>query len=153
VMLAVVMLMNSGDKHKKVQNPTALPAPADAGVATIPIDAAPQIATIKLHIVTDPPGASIYRESELVGKSPHDLELVKSNKEVRITAQLDGFSDGEIDINPLERQDGQTIPMKLKKLPKNAPQPKHIVPGTGSGSAAPHSGTAGGELNGYPGQK
>ena len=156
VMLAVVMLMNSGDKHKAAKNNTPLPPVADAGAATIPLDAAapvPQIATIKLHIKSDPPGASIYRESELVGKSPVDLELVKSNKEVRITAQLDGFADGELDINPLERNDGQTIPMTLKKLPKNAPQPKHIVPGTGSGSAAQHSGTAGGELNGYPGQR
>ena len=155
VMLAVVMLMASGDKHKAAKNNTALPPVVDAGVAMAPIDAAPivQPPTIKLHIKTDPSGASIYRESEMVGKSPVDLDLVKSNKEVRITAQLDGFADGELDINPLERRDGQTISMTLKRLPKNAPQPKHIVPGTGSGSAAQHSGTAGGELNGYPGPK
>jgi tRNA A-37 threonylcarbamoyl transferase component Bud32 len=154
VMLAVVMLMASGDKHKAAKANTLLHSAIDGGVAAVPIDAAPivpPVATIKLHIKTEPPGALIYRESELVGKSPAELELVKSNKEVRITAQLDGFADGELDINPLERKDGQTIPMTLKRLPKNAPQPKHIVPGTGS--AAQHSGTAGGELNGYPGPK
>ena len=151
VMLAVVMLMNSGDKHKA----GAAARPADAAIT---VDSAPPIdavGTITLHIETEPPGAQIFRESELMGNSPHDLILVNSSKEVRISAQLDGYEIGEIQINPLERKDGQTIPMKLKKLPKNAPPQKHIIPtaGSGAGSATQPTGTAGGELHGYPGAK
>jgi hypothetical protein len=154
VMLAVVLLMNSGDKHKAKQ-PGLAPALADAGPV---VDAAPPIdavGTITLHIETEPPGAQIFRESELVGNSPHDLVLVNSSKEVKISAQLDGYEIGEIQINPLERKDGQTIPMKLKKLPKNAPPQKRIIPaaGSGAGSSTQPTGTAGGELHGYPGSK
>jgi serine/threonine-protein kinase len=153
VMLAVVVLMNSGDKHKKSQQGAPL---ATADAATV-IDAAPpidSIGTITLHIETVPSGAQIFRESELIGNSPHDLVLVNNNKEVKISAQLDGYEIGELEINPLERKDGQTIPMKLKKLPKNAPPQKRIIPssGSGAGSSDPH-GTAGGELQGYPGKK
>jgi serine/threonine-protein kinase len=151
VMLVVVLLM--GHDNKKKQPATA---PKDAGIATLSIDAAlePVVEKIKLHIVTDPPAAAIYRESEPVGTSPLDLALVKNNKEVHVSAQLDGYVDGGTDINPLERVDGSTVMIKLKKLPKNAPPQIHHVPGTGSGSG---SGTvqhnAGGELTGYPGQR
>ena len=108
---------------------------------------------IKLHIVTDPPHAAIFRESEPVGTSPLDLDLVKNNKEVHVSAQLDGFVDGGTDINPLERADGSNVMIKLKKLPKNAPPQIHHVRarGSGSGSAAVQH-NAGGELTGYPGQ-
>ena len=150
VMLAVVLLMNSGDKHKTQNTKTPPVLPADAGIA---IDAVPSVSKITLHIVTDPPGAQIFRESEPMGTSPTPIELVNSNKEVHIRATLDGYEDGETDINPLERSDGATIPMKLKKLPKNAPpQPKHVPQsGSGAGSATKPTGTAGGELHGYPG--
>jgi serine/threonine protein kinase len=151
VMLAVVLLMGHDNKKKQ-----AAAGQRDAGVtATAPIDAAPEpvVEKIKLHIVTDPPHAAIYRESEPVGTSPLDLELVKNNKEVHVSAQLDGFIDGGTDINPLERTDGSNVMIKLKKLPKNAPPQIHHVPGTGSGAgsaAVQHN--AGGELTGYPGQ-
>ena len=152
VMLAVVLLM--GHDNKKKQQPAAL---KDAGVAVLGIDAPPPepvVEKIKLHIVTDPPNAAIYRESEPVGTSPLDLELVKNNKEVHVSAQLDGYVDGGTDINPLERTDGSNVMIKLKKLPKNAPPQVHHVPaGTGSGSAATVQHNAGGELSGYPGQK
>ena len=149
VMLAVVLLMGHDNKKKQ-----GAPVPKDAPTALVPVDAAPEpiVEKIKLHIVTDPPHAAIYRESEPVGTSPLDLDLVKNNKEVHVSAQLDGYVDGGTDINPLERVDGSNVMIKLKKLPKNAPPQVHHVPaGTGSGSAAVQH-NAGGELSGYPGQ-
>ncbi|MEO6773187.1 MAG: serine/threonine-protein kinase [Kofleriaceae bacterium] len=150
VMLAVVLLMGHDPKKK----PPVVAPKLDAAVAVVPIDAvaAPVVEKIILHIVTDPPHAAIFRESEPVGNSPLDLELVKNNKEVHITAQLDGFIDGDTDINPLERVDGSNVMIKLKKLPKNAPQKHHLPAGTGAGSATVQH-NAGGELTGYPGQK
>jgi serine/threonine-protein kinase len=158
VMLAVVLLMSSGNTPRAKDGKQVVPpVAADAGVAVVTPDAAvvePPVATIKLQIVTTPPGATVYRESELVGQSPVSLELVKSNKNVHITAQLDGYNDASSDINPVERSDGATIQLRLTKLPKNAPQVKHVPPGAGSGSGSGihHSGTAGGELTGYPPQ-
>ena len=152
VMLIVVLLMGGGKPKAKDPLGVTPPAKLDAAVVAVTPDAAPPVEKIKLAIVTDPPGADIFRESEPVGKSPLDLELVKTNKEVHIYAQLDGYGDGGTDINPLERDNGSTVHIKLKKLPKNAPPQQHRVPGTGSGSAAVQH-NAGGELTGYPGQK
>jgi serine/threonine-protein kinase len=152
VMLAVVMLMGGGTKKQSGVQP---PPPGDGGVAQ-PIalpdaPSEPEVAKIKLQIVSDPPGAALYKESEPIGNSPQPIELVMRNKEVMITAVLDGYNDGVVTINPLEHKDGQTIPVRLKKLPKGAPKLPPHRPGAGSGSAVPHSGNAGGELNGYPG--
>ncbi len=157
VMLAVVLLMNSGNSPRAKDAKQVLPPPARPDAGLVEPDAAPvepPVATIKLQIVTTPPGAMVYRESELVGKSPVSIELVNSNKNVHITAQLDGYNDATSDINPVERTDGATIKLRLTKLPKNAPHVKRVPPGSGSGagSAIRHSGTAGGELTGYPPQ-
>jgi serine/threonine protein kinase len=158
VTIAVVMLMG-GSPKPPVKNLAAPPPVADAGVALVPVpDAAavPQVEKIKLHIVTDPPHAALYRESEPIGDAPQDIELVMISKEVQITAVLDGYVDGIVHVNPEEHKDKnrRTIPIKLKRLPKGAPRPIHHLNGfpTGSGSATvPHGGTAGGEWGGYPG--
>ena len=163
VTLAVVFLQSKNEKKLKQeveQQKQQLTATADAGVAAPhTLDAGPSeppAAMITLHIVTDPPGAAIERDSSPAGNAPHDLQLVKRDKEVEITAQLDGYADATYALNPMEHADGETIKLKLKKLPKGAPRPipHGGVPangGTGAtGSGAPHAGTAGGELSGYP---
>ncbi len=91
----------------------------------------------------------IYRDEEQIGPSPQELPLIQRDRLVKITATLDGYNNAITTINPLERSDGQKIPLKLLKLAKNAPQPAKPK-GTGAGSAVPHAGTAGGELSGYP---
>ncbi|CAN5218824.1 hypothetical protein BH11MYX1_BH11MYX1_05100 [soil metagenome] len=156
VMLAVVLLMNHNEPRTKPQDPRNLAtAPADAAVAVVAPDAAPIVPPapkITLTIETEPPGAIIYRDEELIGPSPQALPLIQRDRIVKITATLDGYNNATTTINPLERSDGQHIPLKLFKLAKNAPQPKRPQggPGSGAGSAVPHAGTAGGELGGYP---
>jgi serine/threonine-protein kinase len=149
--VAVIVMLLMGSKAKKRAN---TPATGDAGVAVVTVQhdagpAEPQVERIKLRITTDPPGAEVYRESELVGKAPIAIELVKNNKEVTITAQLPGF-EGTTVINPLERKDGAEVKIKLKKL--KGP-PKIIKKtGTGSGSAGGTQNTSqtGGELGNNP---
>ena len=151
VMIVVVVLMGGEvAKTKKI----IAHAPGDAAMAiTAPIDAAvvvePAIKKIKLRIESDPPNAAIFKESESIGNAPADLELVLKDKEVRITAQLAGYDDGSLMINPEEYRDGQVISIKLKKPVKGLP-PKttKIKPGAGSAETGSH---AGGELSGYPG--
>jgi hypothetical protein len=113
----------------------------------------PAVETISLRIISDPPGAEIYRESELVGTAPIDLPFAKNNKYVNVTAQLPGM-EGSIEINPIERKDGADVKIKLKKL-KGPPK---LIKKTGSGSAgsaAAGSGASpknqtGGELGNNP---
>jgi serine/threonine protein kinase len=155
VMLAVVLLMSHNEPRAKQDRLNLVPPLADAAVAVVAPDAAPVVPPapmITLTIETEPAGAIIYRDEELIGPSPQALPLIQRDRIVKITATLDGYNNATTTINPLERSDGQHIPLKLIKLAKNAPQPQRPrgPPGTGLGSAVMHEGTAGGELTGYP---
>jgi hypothetical protein len=133
-------------------------AASDAGVpiATATPDAAvpvePMVAKIKLTIVTDPPGADIYRESEPAGKAPVKLELAKNNDVVTIYAELPGGLAGTAKINPMDRADGQKITIKLRKQSgaSTIVRPKAPPKGSGSGSAVPATNQGGGELGPNP---
>jgi len=159
VMLAVVLLMGKNEPREKPVDPNltkVVAATADAGGVMATPDAAPvepPAPKITLQIESDPPGAMIYRDEEQIGPSPQALPLIQRDRIVKITATLEGYNNASTTINPLERSDGQKIPLKLLKLAKNAPQPAKphgLGLGSGSGSATPHAGTAGGELGGYP---
>jgi serine/threonine protein kinase len=151
VTLAVVFLQGNGgptkrklDQHNKL-NP-------DAAVASVPVDAAPaepEYKKITLHIVTDPPGAALERESSPLGNAPQPVIFAVRNKEVEITAHLDGYADASLSINPVEHEDGERIPLKLKKLPKGAVPVPRLPPHNGSAATVP-SNNANGELTGYP---
>jgi serine/threonine-protein kinase len=155
VTLAVVYLQGNGGRSQRKKEKNLANVPADAAPAPPPIlDAGviePTFKKITLHIVTDPPGAALERESSPIGNAPKDIVLVARDKEVEITAHIDGYVDASVSVNPEEHSDGETIPLKLKKLPKGAP----IVPRTPHGGSATvpqsHGNNAGGELGGYPG--
>jgi eukaryotic-like serine/threonine-protein kinase len=155
---AIVVMLLMGSKQKQEQQrqedqqadlgtqqdvATVAPVAIDAGLAE------PAIETINLRIVTDPPGAEVYRESELIGNAPTEIPFVKNNKEVTITAQLPGYDDAKIVVNPLERRDGQELRLKLKKPVKGPPKTTKIKPEGNDSSAAPANRT-GGELGTNP---
>jgi len=155
VTLAVVYLQGNGGKDErkaKLQQELAAKQQHDAGVAPTPPDAPaePAYQRITLHIDTVPAGAELERQSQTLGKAPQPVVFVLRDKEVEVTAHLDGYLDASESVNPVEHADGDTIVLKLKKLPKGMPQPPHIVPKSGSAAAQPNH-TAGGELGGYPG--
>jgi serine/threonine-protein kinase len=155
--IVVMLLMGSKAKKEKAQQPVA--GASDAGAMTVATTpdagvAEPAVAKIKLRIATDPPNAMIYRESEKIGRAPQELLFVKNNKEVKITAQLDGYDDATLMINPEERTDGQQLNLTLKKPVKGPPKTTKIKPpnqgsNAGSGSAGPANRT-GGELSTNP---
>jgi len=156
VMFIVMMLM--GSKQKK-QLPQQAQVVRDAGVQQVTTaDAAPAepaVETIKLTFQSDPPGATIFRDSEEVGKAPITLPFVLNNKEVTMFAQLPG-KEGQVNVNPLERkeQGSKPIVIKLKKLQGESKIIKK-QPGTGSGSATTNStgqttNHTGGELSNNP---
>jgi hypothetical protein len=158
--VTVVVTMLMGSKAKKraaMQTPAVaidagVPVPAATPDAAVPVE--PMVAKIKLTIVTDPPGADIYRESEPVGKAPVKLELAKNNDVVTIYAELPGGLAGTAKINPMDRTDGQKITIKLRKQSgaSTIVRPKQPPKGNGAGSAT-QQGTpnaTGGELGPNP---
>jgi serine/threonine-protein kinase len=155
--IVVMLLMGSKQKKENAQGQQPIGAVSDAGVMTVQNTpdagvAEPAVETIKLRIVSDPPGAEVYRESELIGNAPTEIPFVKNNKEVTVTAQLPGYDDAKIVINPLERTDGQELRLKLKKPTKGPPKTTKIKQ-TGQGSAEGGTGPAnhtGGELGTNP---
>jgi eukaryotic-like serine/threonine-protein kinase len=157
VTVTVVLLMGSKQKKQLPQQPQVA-ARNDAGVQEPPVTDAgpvkPAFETIKLTITSDPPKADIYRESELVGKAPVEIELVKNNDPVNIYAELPGGLAGTTKINPAERKTGTTVAIKLKK---QGTGPKIVrPPSTGKGSASSGTGSqhgtshTGGELSTNP---
>ncbi len=156
---AIVVTLLMGSKAKKEINEAHQGGAlvGDAGVTiTAQPDAAfapePTVAKITLQVVTEPPNAIIYRESERIGKAPSKLVFVKNNKEVKITAQLDGYDDATLMINPEERVDGGVVTLTLKKPVKGPPKTTKMKPagqGSGAGSSAPVNHT-GGELSTNP---
>jgi eukaryotic-like serine/threonine-protein kinase len=154
VTLAVVFLQgNGGPKNRALdRNKSLKPSVVDAGVPIAQVDAAPaepDYKKITLHIVTDPPGAALERESSPLGNAPQPVIFAVRNKEVEITAHLDGYADASLSINPVEHDDGETIPLKLKKLPKGTIPTPRPPPHTGSAATVPAH-NANGELTGYP---
>jgi eukaryotic-like serine/threonine-protein kinase len=160
VAIAVMLLMGSKAKKQHIEPQAAVVI--DAGVATVsPPDAAaeavePVVATIKYTIVSDPPGAELFRESEPIGKSPVEVALVKNkNKEVKFTAQLAGYDEGVVTVNPVERPDGGPVKIVCKKPTKGAaPKITKFNPAQGSGvtqgSGAQPANHSGGELSTNP---
>ncbi|HEY5920262.1 MAG TPA: serine/threonine-protein kinase [Kofleriaceae bacterium] len=155
--IIVVLLMGSKQKKERAKQPIA-GAVSDAGVGTVAptVDATvaePAVAKIKLRIVTDPPNAMIYRESEKIGRAPQNILFVKNNKEVKITAQIEGYDDATLMINPEERTDGQELHLTLKKPVKGPPKTTKIKPtnqGTNQGNGTGPANHTGGELGTNP---
>ncbi|MBV8760481.1 MAG: serine/threonine protein kinase [Deltaproteobacteria bacterium] len=137
-----VVMMNGGPPKKKQQAQVMPPVVVDAAVAPPPaIDAAPEptLKTLKIHIVTEPPGGDVFKESEPLGKAPQDLVLVKKDKDVKISATLAGGYYGDVTINPVEESgDTKTLTLRLRKQASTVyiKAPKQ---GSGAGSAAPTS--------------
>jgi len=157
----VVMVLMGGKQDKRSVKAVTPPAVIDAGLAagaTTPDapPAEPAVETIKLRIVTDPPSAEVYREDEYIGKSPTAaIPFAKTNKEVKITAQLAGYDDATVTINPLERTDGSDVSLKLKKAKAGERKTTKITgrpagQGSGSGGSAQPSNHTGGELGPNP---
>jgi hypothetical protein len=109
---------------------------------------------IELSIVTTPPGATIVKDGIVQeGVSPTTISMVKKNKEVTVVAQLAGYEDYTIILNPLESlPKDHTLKVPFRKLPRGAPIVRPLPrPGPDAGSAEPPPNRTGGELTGYPG--
>jgi serine/threonine-protein kinase len=134
VTIAVVM-MNGGTPKKKQQVVVPLPPPpADAAVAVAPppVDAyVDPTKRMSIRVETEPKGATILRESEVLGVSPVEFTIVKKTKDIKITAQLAGYVDGVATFDPEDEPDDQkTIKIKLVKDRHPTAHPKQPAAGS-----------------------
>ncbi|MEJ7597016.1 MAG: protein kinase [Kofleriaceae bacterium] len=131
----------------------------DAGVAVIvdapavaPIDAAVEVTEMMdLAIVTVPAGAKIFQDNvEVLGKvTPMSVQVVKKNKEIAFSAQVEGFDELVFTVNPLERKEKGPIKVTLRKAKRGTGI--RIDRGSGSGTGSAQGSRTGGEMSGYPG--
>ncbi|MBA3821992.1 MAG: serine/threonine protein kinase [Deltaproteobacteria bacterium] len=159
-LLAVVMLvkMLMGDQTK--QQPAAGALADDAGVAlasdgmrAVPADVAvaPEVQTIMVKITSTPSGAEVFVEGASKGRTPIEVPIVLSNKEVNGDLSLAGYNDQTIKFNPVEvqKQKEPQLHYKLRKPKAGAPIFKATRPGAGSGATQPVNKNP--DLGGYPG--
>jgi serine/threonine-protein kinase len=151
VTIAVVM-MNSGSPNKPSRQSQIEPPPAviDARVIAPPIDVfVDPTKRMTIHVVTEPPGATIFRESELLGTSPRTFTIVKKQKDITITAQLPGYLDGHVTFDPEDEADDEKtikIPLVKDKRPTGLTKPQ----GAGGAGSASTPVTPGGDLGHNP---
>ncbi len=134
----------------------------DAGVTAVVVDAAPaepKAEVVKIRIESIPKGAVIFLDGfEQTGTTPLETEVVKKDKDIKLTGQLDGYKQYELEFNPLTLKPGKdgklVVPFKLQKAPKGAPtkftRPTKPPEGSGAGTGTPPKDKTGGELGGDP---
>ncbi len=148
---------NPGSGSQDIVAPLAI----DAGVVPT-IDAAPEpkAEVVMVHIESTPPGAVIFLDGlEQTGVTPLDAEVVKKDKDIKLTGQLDGWKQYELEFNPLTLKQGKdgkfVVSFKLAKAPKGAPTKftrpaKPPEAGSGGGTGSGPKDKTGGELGGDP---
>ncbi len=161
VVVTVVMMMSGSETGK--EQAAAVPPPIDAGVAVAePADAAParpSVEIAELKLVSTPSGASIYDGDRMVGETPCVYRMEKANRSVELIAELDGYNDAKLTVNPMVDV-GEAIHIRLKKPKKGVKatkyRPHRKKPDKTNGDKPPQTkpdDTAGGDLSGNPYKK
>jgi tRNA A-37 threonylcarbamoyl transferase component Bud32 len=152
VVTTVVMLFGGRAVVQRKQEVVVPPPPIaiDAGVAAIPVDAAPAVETMNVVIRSEPPGALVQVDGVEKGAAPVTVPLVVHDHFFEIIASAPGYEDKRINVNTYVNKEKQYT-LKLKKLPKGAPiRPAPTGDKKGSGDRAKPVNKTGGELNGNP---
>ena len=150
VAVTVKMMMSQPPKPVATVAVDAGAAIAVDAAVVAQVDAAVEVTEMMdLTIVTVPAGAKIFQDNvEVLGKvTPMTLQVVRKNKEIAFSAQVDGFDELVFTVNPLERKEKGPIKVTLRKAKRGTGT--RIDRGAGSGSA--QGSRTGGEMSGYPG--
>jgi len=131
---------------------TPPPLTPDAGVAVVPIDAAPA-AVIKFTIDTKPTGAEVFCDGVPIGNTPTVVKVVEGDNTRECIARKESFNDYPFKLNPLQ-QDVTNMTLTLVKPPKGTAvirqkSPEKKDPGSGATTIVPRDKT-GGEWTGDP---
>jgi tRNA A-37 threonylcarbamoyl transferase component Bud32 len=152
VVTTVVMLFGGSAVIQQRKQDAVVPPPpvvVDAGVAAIPVDAAPAVETMAVVIRTEPPGALVQVDGVEKGPAPVTVPLVVHDHFFEIIASAPGYEDKVIKVNTYVNKE-KLYTLKLKKAAKGAPV--RVTPPSdkkGSGDRGKPNKT-GGELSGNP---
>jgi len=129
IALALMLLAGGGallwagrdGASKRAPAPTP-PATTTATVAPPPAPpAAPAPAMVVLHFETDPAGAEIRQGDRVLGVTPSDRVVPRSEVPAHLTFHLDGYEPGQADIVPLA---DETVRVKLTRRAAKATRPR-----------------------------
>jgi hypothetical protein len=139
--------------------------PADAGVAAAPppsIDAAPRepdVEIVEIDFDSTTKGAWVYLGDRALCQTPCRHAFPKENHTLTLLAELDGYDDATIAVNPyIDGDSGSAAMFRMKEVKKGATRkriPKRLPPPTPEdGAKKPgRDDTAAGELTGNPYKK
>jgi eukaryotic-like serine/threonine-protein kinase len=145
--VAIVVPLTSGPTPPEVSPPVVKPATSPSPVTPpLVIETRPAIEKVAITVTSTPPGADVYWDSVLKGKTPYTDTFNKNDETIKLTLALDGYEEAVVPFQPSE---DRTVPVTLKKLKKGAkpkPRPdKPVQPGV-----APRPGIGTGELKPNP---
>ena len=157
---AVVFTVRSmmGGEDKADKQPSAAGVAADAGVGQPgknPLPGQPPVEVVEIQIRSDPPGATIYHQDRVIGTTPCPFRHEKANTKIQLVAELAGYDDAKLTVDPL--LDTKPVTVKLRKVKKGAVR-KILPKGKPGGGDAAAEGTGkrtdpSGELADDPYQK
>jgi serine/threonine protein kinase len=152
------------DRAEQEGSGPPVPAAAPASAAP-PVPAAPPpppeppqaLERARIHIVSEPLGATIYEAGRVHGNTPVYIEPLKKDEAIELMAKLDGHEDTPFRINAAA-DDGREVSVSLDRLPASqrsagrrpAGGTARPVPPVEQTPDTSPSGTAGGELGGNP---
>ena len=137
------------------------PAPVERAEAPAVPESPRELERARIHIVSEPPGATIYEGGRVHGETPVYIEPLRKDEDFELVAKLDGHEDTRFRVNAAA-DDQRTVSVNLDELPASQ-RPAGRRPGAGASTPTSRpvqtveqpgestsSGTAGGELSGNP---
>ena len=93
---------------------------------------------VKISVASTPAGAQVFLGDVAKGKTPVEIAMEKSDKEVELTVKLDGYKDHKAAMKP---DQNSNVTVSLQKLVEKSTEKPHRKPSSeGSGSKKPAGG-------------
>jgi serine/threonine-protein kinase len=160
VVVTVSVMMGGDDEAKP-----AIVAPPDAGVraaAAPAIDAGPAkptVEVVEISFDSNPvKGAWVYVGDRALCQTPCEHPFPKQNEKLTLVAELEGYDDAEIDVNPyIDGDSGSSAMFRMRKVKQGATRKripkKPITVPEADPKTTGRDDTAAGELTGNPYKK
>jgi serine/threonine protein kinase len=139
VVTTVVALFGGSEAVKRKDNVVPPPVVLDAAPPPVETDAAPEVETLEVTILTEPTGATVQVDGIEKGTSPVTIPLFIDKHHTEVTASAPGYDDTSISFSTLLDK-SRTHTIRLKKTAKappggtpGRPPPRSRPPGGGTG--------------------
>ena len=79
--------------------------------------------TVRLQLVTDPPGAEVRLQGETVGTTPKFLTIDRQSPAVEVTLQKQGFEDSNVSLDPADSKRRYKVQLSEAEPSEEKPAP------------------------------